>query len=101
MQKIKVTGTVVELDHLAPFARRVVELCRRIPYGQTLTYGELAAQAGSPRAARAVGNVMRTNRCPLVVPCHRVVPSGSGLGGYSAPGGVRAKLRLLELEGNR
>ncbi|MGE0608371.1 MAG: methylated-DNA--[protein]-cysteine S-methyltransferase [Pirellulales bacterium] len=91
----------IDLGELPPFAQRVVEHCRQIPYGQTLTYSDLAAQAGSPRAARAVGNVMRTNRIPLVVPCHRVVPRGSGLGGYSAPGGVRAKLRLLELEGNR
>jgi methylated-DNA-[protein]-cysteine S-methyltransferase len=88
---------VLDLSGQPPFARRVVELCRRIPFGHTLTYGELAAQAGSPRAARAVGNVMRSNCCPLVVPCHRVVASG-GVGGYSAAAGVRTKLRLLEQE---
>jgi methylated-DNA-[protein]-cysteine S-methyltransferase len=88
----------IELAGATPFERRVVALCRRIPFGGTLTYGQLAARAGSPLAARAVGNVMRTNRCPLVVPCHRVVPATSGLGGYSAAGGVRMKLRLLEME---
>jgi methylated-DNA-[protein]-cysteine S-methyltransferase len=86
-------------DTLTPFQRRVLELCRRIPFGRLATYGELAARAGYPRAARAVGNVMAANRVPIVVPCHRVVPAGGKLGRYSAPGGVRTKLRLLELEG--
>lgn len=90
----------VELD-LGPqtaFQRRVVEGCRRIPLGETRTYGELAEQAGFPRAARAVGNCMRTNRIPLLVPCHRVVGSGGSMRGYSAGEGIRMKLRLLELE---
>ncbi|MCA9270414.1 MAG: methylated-DNA--[protein]-cysteine S-methyltransferase [Planctomycetales bacterium] len=87
------------VDHLRPFARRVTQRCREIPRGQTMTYAELAAACGSPRAARAVGNVMRTNRFPLVVPCHRVVGSGGGLGGYSAPTGLTLKRALLELEG--
>jgi methylated-DNA-[protein]-cysteine S-methyltransferase len=81
------------------FQRRVVARCRAIGYGKVMTYGELALAAGSPRAARAVGSVMRTNRVPLIVPCHRVVASGGGVGGYSAGEGVRMKLRLLELEG--
>jgi methylated-DNA-[protein]-cysteine S-methyltransferase len=83
------------------FQREVVRHCRRIGYGRTLTYGALAVLAGCPRAARAVGNVMRVNGTPLVVPCHRVVAAGAGLGGYSAGEGVRMKLRLLELEGAR
>lgn len=81
-----------------PFQQRVVDCCRRIAYGTTLTYSQLAAQAGSPRAARAVGNVMASNPVPLIVPCHRVVGAGGGLGGYSAGEGIRLKLRLLELE---
>lgn len=81
------------------FQRRIVEQCRRIGYGRVMTYGELAQAAGFPRAARAVGSVMRTNRTPLVVPCHRVVASSGKPGGYSAGEGVRMKLRLLELEG--
>jgi len=83
------------------FQRRVLQCCRRIPYGQTLTYGQLAAKAGSARAARAVGNCMAANPIPLVIPCHRVVAAGEGLGGYSAVGGIRMKRRLLELEAGR
>lgn len=81
-----------------PFQSRVVKLCRRIPFGSSLTYGELAEKAGHPRAARAVGNCMRTNPVPLIVPCHRVVGAGGSMRGYSAGEGVRMKLRLLELE---
>lgn len=89
----------VVLDGLSPFRRRVLELCRTIPYGKTLTYGQLAAQAGSPAACRAVGACMAANRLPLVIPCHRVVASNGGLGGFSAPGGLATKRLLLELEG--
>lgn len=90
----------VDLQPLAqtPFQQRVVELCRRIPYGSSLTYGQLAELAGHPRAARAVGNCMRTNPTPLIVPCHRVVGTGGAMRGYSAGEGTRMKLRLLEME---
>ena len=88
----------VDPGPLTDFQRRVLECCRRIPYGKTLTYAQLAAKAGSPRAARAVGQCMAANPIPLVIPCHRVVATNGGLGGYSAPGGVRLKRRLLELE---
>jgi len=80
------------------FRHRVLRQCQRIPYGRTLTYGQLAAKAGSPRAARAVGSCMAANRIPLIVPCHRVVPADGRLGGFSAIGGVRTKKRLLALE---
>jgi methylated-DNA-[protein]-cysteine S-methyltransferase len=86
------------LDRLSPFARRVVDACRRIPWGQVRTYGQLAAVCGSPGAARAVGSVMAKNRFPLIVPCHRVVAAGGELGGYSAPAGLAMKRRLLEME---
>jgi methylated-DNA-[protein]-cysteine S-methyltransferase len=88
----------VSLDHLSTFQRRVVACCRAIPYGGTRTYGELAAAAGSPGAARAVGQVMACNRLPLVVPCHRVLAAGGKLGGFSAPQGLALKRRLLALE---
>ncbi len=88
----------LDLAHLTAFGRRVVRECRQIDWGQTTTYGELAERAGAPRAARAVGNVMRTNRFALVVPCHRVLAAGGGLGGYSSIDGVGMKQRLLELE---
>lgn len=87
------------VDHLTPFGLKVLNACRKIEWGQLLTYRELATSAGSPNAARAIGNVMASNRFPLVVPCHRVVGSGGGLGGYSAPGGLKTKLHLLKREG--
>lgn len=86
------------LGHLTTFQRRVVAECRKIDYGKTLSYAQLALRAGTPRGARAVGNVMRSNRYPLVIPCHRVVATGGGLGGFSAPDGIQYKRRLLDLE---
>ena len=80
------------------FARRVVAELRRVPRGETVSYQQLAARAGSVGAARAVGGVMRTNRVPLLVPCHRVVGAGGRLGGFSAPTGIDLKKRLLALE---
>jgi methylated-DNA-[protein]-cysteine S-methyltransferase len=90
----------IELDrgNYSEFQWRVIEACRSIPYGGTRSYGQLAVAAGSPRAARAVGTVMRTNRYPLLVPCHRVLASDGSLGGYSAPDGLLMKKRLLALE---
>lgn len=89
----------VQIDEswCTPFQRAVIHAVRSIPLGETRTYGQIASLAGSPRAARAVGTVMAQNRTPLVVPCHRVVASG-GMGGFSARGGLRTKLRLLETE---
>lgn len=88
----------IDTVHLTPFGKVVTQCCREIPWGKTLSYQELAIKAGHPGAARAVGNVMRTNRFPILVPCHRVLASGGGLGGYSAPQGLRMKRRLLDLE---
>jgi methylated-DNA-[protein]-cysteine S-methyltransferase len=85
-------------DHLTPFGRAVVTNCRSIGYGRTRAYGELAALAGRPGAARAVGQVMAGNTVPLIVPCHRVVAAGGLLGGFSAPQGLAMKRRLLALE---
>ena len=78
------------------FLRRAREACYAIPYGRILTYTELAAAAGSPRAVRAAGNAMARNPIPIVVPCHRVVRTGGGLGGYG--GGLDVKRWLLQLE---
>lgn len=88
----------VEYGVTTAFQRKVLEACRAIPAGETLTYAQLALIAGAPGAARAVGNVMRTNKLPLVIPCHRVVGT-TGLGGYSAPEGLAMKRRLLSREG--
>ena len=78
------------------FNESVLEACREIPFGHTLTYGELAERAGSPGAARAVGTAMSQNPVPIVVPCHRVVAS-AGLGGFT--GGLVHKRTLLAHEG--
>jgi len=88
----------VWLKPVTPFRKKVIAATRRIPRGRVLTYAELAARAGSPGAARAVGNTMATNPFPIVVPCHRVVASGGGLGGFSAPCGIELKRRLLAME---
>jgi methylated-DNA-[protein]-cysteine S-methyltransferase len=95
--------SVVRIDqrHLTAFGRRVTNACRRIPRGKTRSYGELASVCGAPGAARAVGQVMATNRYPLIVPCHRVLAAGGLLGGFSAPQGLAMKRRLLEMEGRR
>jgi methylated-DNA-[protein]-cysteine S-methyltransferase len=79
------------------FRRHALEALRGIPYGGTITYSELAERAGSPRAHRAAGSACGSNPIPIVVPCHRVVRTGGGLGGYG--GGVEVKEFLLELEG--
>jgi len=83
---------------LPEFSRRVLLQVRRIPFGQTRTYGQVAAAVGRPRAARAVGGVVARNRWPLLVPCHRVVAASGRLGGFSAPQGTRLKRRLLSME---
>ncbi len=92
-------GIRLDLGALPPFHRKVCEAARSVEPGRTVTYGELAALAGSPGAARAVGQAMATNRFPVVVPCHRVVAAGGRPGGFSAAGGLTTKERLLALEG--
>jgi O-6-methylguanine DNA methyltransferase len=86
----------IELDGRTPFERSVIAALRLVPYGQTVTYGELAALAGRPNAQRAVGSVCARNAFPLVVPCHRVIAAG-GLGPYGSLGS-EYKRRLLALE---
>jgi methylated-DNA-[protein]-cysteine S-methyltransferase len=88
----------VDLDGVPDFERRIYALLRAVPPGATITYGELAAQAGSPGAARAVGAAMGRNPIPVIIPCHRVLAGGGRAGGFSAPGGVSTKFRLLEIE---
>ncbi len=89
----------LDLGAASPFFRRIYRALRRVPRGRTISYGELARRAGRPGAARAVGQAMARNQLPLLVPCHRVLASGCRLGGFSSPGGVREKERLLALEG--
>lgn len=79
------------------FGRRVLKATARIPYGSVSTYTQIAARAGSPRGARAAGNALGSNPLPIIVPCHRVLHSGGGLGGYT--GGLDRKRLLLSVEG--
>ena len=79
------------------FRREVLRATAQIPYGRTASYGEVAGAAGSPAAFRAAGSALATNPLPILVPCHRVLPRGGGLGDYR--GGAAAKERLLRLEG--
>jgi methylated-DNA-[protein]-cysteine S-methyltransferase len=87
----------VDLRPAREFGRAVLDELARVPYGELTTYGALAARAGRPRAARAVGTVMNRNPVPIVLPCHRVVGSTGSLVGYG--GGLDRKRTLLELEG--
>jgi methylated-DNA-[protein]-cysteine S-methyltransferase len=87
----------VDLTPLRPFHRAVLEACARVPFGGWDTYGGLAAEIGSPGAARAVGNALGANPVPLVVPCHRILAAGGRIGGYG--GGTAMKRQLLALEG--
>lgn len=90
-------STRPDLSLVGPFARRVLRATCAIPYGGFLTYGELAAEAGSPRGARAAGNALGSNPIALIVPCHRVLAGGGAIGGYG--GRIERKRLLLELEG--
>lgn len=88
----------IDLSSFTPFTKKVYAVLRKVPPGAVITYGQLAAKAGSPNAARAVGRAMATNPVPIIVPCHRVIASDGTLCGFSSPGGLGLKERLLELE---
>jgi methylated-DNA-[protein]-cysteine S-methyltransferase len=98
-EAVDLSTIALDTDALPPFHRRVYEVARGIPPGQTLSYGEIAARAGAGGAARAVGQAMGHNPFPLIVPCHRVLAAGGKIGGFSAQGGTATKRRLLAIEG--
>ena len=87
----------VDYSLVRGFGAKTLRAAAKIPYGSVRTYGDLAAQVGSPRAARAIGNALGANPIPVVVPCHRVLPAGGAVGGYG--GGPERKRLLLQLEG--
>ena len=94
----------VRLDLAAedPFFAQIYAALRRVGWGRTTTYGALAKEVGAGReAARDVGEAMARNPAPLIIPCHRVLAAGGKIGGFSAPGGSKTKMRMLELEGVR
>ena len=94
-------GIALDLAAVPPFHRRVYEVVRTIAPGETMSYGEVAMEAGSPGAARAVGQALRRNPFAVIVPCHRVLAAGGKVGGFTANGGVSTKLRMLAVEGVR
>jgi methylated-DNA-[protein]-cysteine S-methyltransferase len=89
----------LDLDRIPDFHRRVYDVTRAIPPGQTLSYGEVAEKLDAPGAARAVGQALGANPFPIIVPCHRVLGAGGKVGGFSARGGTTTKMRLLNIEG--
>ncbi len=91
-------GMPIDLSGVTSFRCQVLQACRRIPYGQTASYSDLARAVGRAGAGRAVGRTMANNPLPLVIPCHRVMRSDGGFGGFSSPLGVDQKRRMLELE---
>ncbi len=96
---VSLADVALDLDWTTPFQRAVADALRVMPRGEVVSYGELAALAGYPGAARAVGTFCATNRFMFLIPCHRVV-GASGIGGYGSAG-VGVKRRLLALEGVR
>ncbi|HWG57312.1 MAG TPA: methylated-DNA--[protein]-cysteine S-methyltransferase, partial [Gaiellaceae bacterium] len=97
-ERVDLARVPLDLDWCTPFQRAVAEALRRVPWGEVVTYGELASLAGYPRAHRAVGTFCAGNRFSLFLPCHRVVAAG-GIGAYGQSG-VDTKRRLLRLEGH-
>lgn len=91
-------AAVLDLGDASDFDRRVYAAAREIPVGATATYGELADRIGAPDAAREVGQALGRNPVPIIVPCHRVLAAGGKIGGFSGPGGIEAKRRLLAVE---
>ncbi len=89
----------LDLDGAGPFARQVYEATRKVPAGQTCTYGELARALARPTAARAVGHALGRNPVALIIPCHRILAAGGKPGGFSAHGGLATKARMLAIEG--
>ena len=93
------TNIAVDDGAISEFNRRVYAIARKIPPGQTMTYGEIAERLGDKTLARAVGQAMGENPTPIIMPCHRVLAANGKSGGFSGAGGVVTKLKLLTIEG--
>jgi methylated-DNA-[protein]-cysteine S-methyltransferase len=98
---VELSGVALDSGAVSDFNRRVYEIARSIRPGATLSYGEIAERLGDRRLAREVAQALAQNPFPIIVPCHRVLAAGGKMGGFSGPGGVRTKLRLLSIEGAR
>jgi methylated-DNA-[protein]-cysteine S-methyltransferase len=93
------SAIALDLDGVPAFHRRVYDAARRIPSGETRSYGDIAKMLGEPGSARAVGQALGRNPFPIIVPCHRVLAAGGAPGGFSARGGATTKFRILAIEG--
>src|SRR6478736_2371116 len=98
-RRVDLGEVLLDLDHLPEPRRKIYDTLRTFPSGSTLTYGELAELAGMPGTQQSVGTAMGENPCPVVIPCHRVLPAGGKLGNYSGPGGAVTKAQILRIEG--
>ena len=98
-EKRDLNYVTIDIAAAPQFHRRVYEVARRIPAGATLSYGDVAERLGDRTLARDVAEALSQNPCPIIVPCHRILAAGGKPGGFSAPGGVATKLRLLTIEG--
>jgi methylated-DNA-[protein]-cysteine S-methyltransferase len=100
-ERVDFTPIALDLTGVSPFYAAIYAAARRVGWGETATYGDLARLAGAPGAARAVGQAMSRNPVAVIIPCHRILASGNKVGGFSAFGGTVSKQRLLGLEGVR
>ncbi|HEY7800958.1 MAG TPA: methylated-DNA--[protein]-cysteine S-methyltransferase [Hyphomonadaceae bacterium] len=98
-EKPDLSAARIDFARVPEFNAKVYEITRRIPAGETLTYGQIAAKLGDRLLARDVGAALGKNPWPIIVPCHRVTAAGGKLGGFTARGGAETKLKLLEIEG--
>ena len=99
-EETDLSAFTLDLGEQEPFYEQIYAAARRVAWGRTTTYGSLAKELGAgPEAARDVGQAMAANPVALFIPCHRVLAAGGKVGGFSAPGGAAAKIRMLELEG--
>lgn len=98
-EKVDLSFVACDLGEIDSFAKEVYAITRAIPAVETLTYGDLALQFGDKGLARRVGQTLGRNPIPIIIPCHRVVGANSKLTGFSAPGGIETKLKMLEIEG--
>ena len=100
-ERIDFDAIGLDLSSVDPFRRSIYDALRKVAFGETVTYGELAKRVGAnqPQAAQDVGVAMARNPVPLIIPCHRVLAAGGKLGGFSAPGRTETKQKMLALEG--
>jgi O-6-methylguanine DNA methyltransferase len=97
-RKVDFTDCRLNLDNYTDFQKKILQTVKKIPYGGIRSYKKAAEAAGYPRAYRAVGNTMRNNPLPLIIPCHRVIKSDGSLGGFSAKGSIALKKKMIDLE---